>query len=201
MVKRIRPIRIDGDVAYIPLSGKPDAPHAIIDADDVELVDGVNWSEGAKLSGKRAERRAADLGWTRLRGYPMRALPSRKLLLLNRYLVGALPSDRVVFRDNDPYNCRRSNLLIDDRELLPDGVSRDGARYRVDDRLPDGGFGLLGVFDTVPEAKAALEEARRARQRAKRQPDYVLGAKPDPAKLAETQERLAKRRAAVQATE
>ncbi len=40
MPRTIRPIRVEGDVAYVPLT---QGYEAIIDAADVHLVDGVNW--------------------------------------------------------------------------------------------------------------------------------------------------------------
>ena len=39
-MKKVRPIRIEGDLAYVPLTR---GYEAVIDAGDVSLVEGFNW--------------------------------------------------------------------------------------------------------------------------------------------------------------
>lgn len=194
MMKRIRPIRIDYDVAYITVPYDGETYEVMIDAEDVELVDGVNWTGNKVGHQVYAQHTSTE---------------TRRTILLHRYLVGAAKGDRVTFIDGNSLNCRKSNLDAASRverrarrairAALPNGIKFRDDQFYVPTRMTDGAFTVLGPFDTLDEAIAAKEQNAAERQ-AVRNPGYVLGAKPDPAKLAETQERLAKRRAAVQAT-
>jgi len=53
--KPIRPIRIEGNIAYVPLT---QGHEAIVDVDDLPIVQGYNWS--ARLSGKNVYAQRAD---------------------------------------------------------------------------------------------------------------------------------------------
>jgi hypothetical protein len=90
-----RPIRIEGDVAYVPLTR---GCEACIDSCDVPLVDGMNW-----YALKRRNKFYA-VGWLRKPG------GSKTLLLMHR-LISATPAgletDHV---DGDGLNNRRENL-------------------------------------------------------------------------------------------
>lgn len=104
MGKVLRPIRIEGDVAYVPLTR---GMTAIIDADDAPLVYGYNWSA---LKGR---------GGLIYAGRGQAVVPLKPVtILLHRFIMGAGPGDPVVeHRDRDTMNCRRSNLRIADQTI------------------------------------------------------------------------------------
>ncbi len=54
-VKKVRPIRIDGRFAYVPLTK---GYEAIIDVEDVPIVEGWNWSASPKGGTAYAVRRS-----------------------------------------------------------------------------------------------------------------------------------------------
>lgn len=100
MAKReIRPIRVDGQVAYVPLTK---GYTAIIDAADLPLVDGVNW--GAM------EKRRPD-GTIRA-VYAKNSGTKRGTIFMHRLLVAASESEEVDHVDCDGLNNRRINLRI-----------------------------------------------------------------------------------------
>lgn len=91
----VRSIRIDGDIAYIPLTqGKV----AIIDAVDVPLVKGRNWS-----ATKRKNTFYARATKPRVDG-------RQTMEFLHRFLMQAAPDIEVDHEDCDGLNCRRSNM-------------------------------------------------------------------------------------------
>lgn len=95
-MKKVRPIRIDGDVAYIPLSK---GYEAVIDAADVPLVSGWNWYAQAKPD--------------RTSVYAVRnekTADGQKTVLLHRVISGAVGAVLIDHRDTDGLNNRRHNL-------------------------------------------------------------------------------------------
>jgi hypothetical protein len=92
MSKKVRPIRIEGNIAFIPLT---QGYEAIIDADDVHLVEGRNWSADTRVNNvyARAKVRQED--------------GSSKPVLLHKMLSGYAMTDH---RDGNGLNNRRSNL-------------------------------------------------------------------------------------------
>lgn len=94
MGRQVRPIRVAGDVAYIPLTK---GYEAVIDAFDVPLVCGHNWF--AAISGDVVYARRS--GWKD--GKPL-------TVRLHRALLGDPPDVLVDHRDGDGLNNRRSNL-------------------------------------------------------------------------------------------
>lgn len=97
----VRPIRVEGGVAFIPLTkGK----EAVIDAADAPLVSHVNWSAHTSGSTFYAVSKARDEdGW--------------KTVRLHRLLVTA--DERIDHIDGDGLNNRRANLR-------PASISQNG---------------------------------------------------------------------------
>lgn len=100
MARPIRPIRIDGDVGYVPLTK---GYVALIDAADAELVAGRNWSAHVDVDGR------VYAVWENGRDANGRKVSVR----MHRMLMAA-PADRLVdHKDGDGLNNRRmSNLRL-----------------------------------------------------------------------------------------
>lgn len=85
---KVRPIRIDGDKAYIPLTK---GFEAVIDVKDLEKVEGFNWHAHVTPNGIYARKFAKDS-------------------LLHRIIVGAKKGQMVDHRDGNGLNNTRENL-------------------------------------------------------------------------------------------
>lgn len=97
MTKHIRPIRVEGNIAYVPLTK---GYEAIIDAADVPLVSGVNWH--ATTSNGRPYAIHSIVGGVYTK-------PSMRQM--HRIIFGSLPSDKFIDHiDCDSLNNRRENL-------------------------------------------------------------------------------------------
>lgn len=97
-----RPIRIVGDIAYIPLTK---GYEAIIDAADVHLVEEENWSA---LVSVRADGEVRTV-------YAQHRIGGRKrqtTIYLHRRIFGDLGAKHVDHIDGDGLNNRRSNLRL-----------------------------------------------------------------------------------------
>jgi len=92
--KAIRPIRIEGNVAYVPLT---QGHEAIIDAEDVSLVEGYNWY--ARQDGLTAYA---------IRNSGLR--PNSYTVLMHRVITSADCGTMVDHVDGDGLNNRRQNL-------------------------------------------------------------------------------------------
>lgn len=153
-----RAIYVAGDVAFIALNHNA---VAVIDAEDVPLVDGLNWSKlvSKRTNYARRTTRAAD--------------GSSSTILLHRVVIRAPDDMHVDHRDGDGLNCRKSNLRLatpQQNNLNTRGhadstsgikgvrkhalcdkyvaeISRDGQRH------------YLGLFNTAMEAAAAYRAA------------------------------------------
>lgn len=91
-----REIRVEGDLAYVPLTrGRT----AIIDAADVPLVDGVLWTCRATRHNFYAVRLVQDGS-------------KRKLICMHRLIMNAPPSMLVDHINADSLDNRRSNLRL-----------------------------------------------------------------------------------------
>jgi hypothetical protein len=146
-----RPIRIVGDVAFVPLSN---GREAMVDAADVHLVQGVNWSFDP--CGKLCYASRVDLSG----GH-------RKKIKLHRHILGATGPLHVDHRNGDGLDCRRANLRLatlqqnnlnrgtrTTNKLGIKGVFKQGNRYRAEIQLA-GVKRYLGLFATPAAAHAA----------------------------------------------
>jgi hypothetical protein len=90
-----RPIRIEGDIAYVPLTK---GYEAVIDASDAPLVRDRNWQAMVtKYSDGRVNKVYA---------------ASRGGILLHRVIMEAPPDMDVDHRDGDGLHCRRGNMRL-----------------------------------------------------------------------------------------
>lgn len=159
-MNKVRPIRIDGDVAYVPLTR---GYVAIIDADNVHFVDGFNWN--AKACGQNAYA---------ARGF--REKGKRRTEFLHRALMGNPAGLEIDHINGNGFDNRRANLRVVCRSVN----AQNQKRARVNNKC-----GLLGVcwnkqnkrwkaciwldaiskhlgyFDTPELAHAAYIEAKR----------------------------------------
>lgn len=92
MIKR--PVRIEGDIAYVPLT---QGYTAIIDAADVPLADMWNWCAHVQ-AGRVYAQRTDHSG------------PKKRKVYLHRAIMGDPDGFDVDHRDGDGLNNRRSNL-------------------------------------------------------------------------------------------
>jgi hypothetical protein len=161
MTMRPRPIRIEGDHAYVPLT---QGLEAVIDAEDVPLVEGRNWFTWKNSRGRVYAQRQSRLdgpGKQRQRVLPM-----------HRVIVDA-PDDMFVDHiDGDGLNNRRSNLrIVTNAQNMQNrgkpsnntsgykGVSKNRTRWEAVIRA-HGRVKYLGSFGSALEAhQAYLAEA------------------------------------------
>lgn len=94
MPKTIKPIRIEGDLAYVPLTK---GYEAIVDATDVPLVEGYNWTAAVKSRTVYAIR-------TDYTG------PKQRRVRMHRVILGEPEGMQVDHRDGNGLNNRRDNL-------------------------------------------------------------------------------------------
>lgn len=152
----IRLIVVDGLVAYVPLTK---GFRATIDAGDVPLVEGHNWTANlvaGKCYAGRTERGA-----------------TRALVLMHRVIFGARRGVHVDHRDGDSLNNRRANLreATVSQNMRNVGVSvanrsgfkgvhlhKPSGKWRSQIRTASGRKSL-GIFDTPEAAHEAYREA------------------------------------------
>lgn len=149
----LRPIRIQGSIACVPLTR---GYEAVIDVDDVSLVEGCNWS--ARVTPRSVYAARADYSG-----------PERRTIYLHRTLMGEPEGLEVDHRDGDGLNNRRANLREatrsqnqHNRRIRTDissgfkGVywNKRGQKWRAFIRI-NGKEKHLGYFTTPEEAHAA----------------------------------------------
>ncbi len=153
----IRPIRVEGNIAYITLTK---GYEAVIDAADVPLVEGVNWMAAVRGTVVYAVRIARQDG-------------VRRAIYLHRILGPEGAEDQLDHADGDGLNNRRCNLrpathaqnqwnkgVTKRNKVGMKGVSwhpinqKWRARIRVNGRNTH-----LGFFDTPEEAHEAHRNA------------------------------------------
>lgn len=89
-----RPIRIEGNIAYVPLTK---GYEAVIDAADVPLVDGFNWCAQVQSHTVYAQRKD-------------RSGPKPRTVLLHRVIAGEPEGFDIDHRDGNGLDNRRANL-------------------------------------------------------------------------------------------
>jgi hypothetical protein len=90
MPKSIRPIRVEGNVAFVPLTK---GRESVIDAADVHLVEGFNWFAHVRGGGAYA--------------CSLRLSPKRKHIILHRIIMGDPDGLEIDHIDGDGLNNRR----------------------------------------------------------------------------------------------
>jgi hypothetical protein len=155
----VRPIRVQGDVAFVELTR---GAVATIDAADIHLVSSNNWC--LQL-----------LGGRQYAGHSQRG-ESRRLVLMHRVIFDAPGGMHIDHIDGDGLNNRRSNLRLASREGNMRNVGKtasntsgykgvhwcEGAKkWRCQIRT-DGGRISLGLFDTPEAAYEAYRSAAMA---------------------------------------
>jgi hypothetical protein len=157
MPKNIRPIRIEGQVAYVPLTK---GYEAVIDAADVSLVDGRNWQAFVSSSTVYAASKDHSNG-------------KRKSVLMHRVIMGDPERFHVDHRDGNGLHNRRENLRHATR-------AQNNRNKRTPQNNTSGFKGVywhkiarkwrakiafngrskhIGLYDTVEDAHAAYREA------------------------------------------
>jgi hypothetical protein len=156
MIKPIRPIRIEGNVAYIPLT---QGYEAIIDADDMHLVDKWNWhsrASGCKVYAVRNNY-----------------MKTPKFIRMHRLIMRDPVGFEIDHIDGNGLNNSKSNLRLATRSQNMmnrcgvDGASSEmkgvswhaargmwRARIKIDQKEIH-----IGMFDTEAEAFAAYKRA------------------------------------------
>jgi hypothetical protein len=157
MTGPIRPIRIEGDVAYVTLT---QGYEAIIDAADVLLVEGFNWSahvNGHTVYGIRSKRNGT----------------KNISILLHRAIMGDPNGMEIDHEDGDGLNNRKANLRMATRaenarnrrknQNNTSGVKSvdwDPVRKKWRARIKvDGKIHYLGRYETIEMAKTAYVAA------------------------------------------
>ena len=164
MPKKIRPIRVEGNIAYIPLTN---GYEAVIDADDAHMVAAFNWYAAVTRRSDGSIRSV----------YAVRAGEGArcngKTILMHRVILGGPIGMSCDHRDGNGLNNRRDNL----RAATPQqnsfnqrigtnsttGVKGVGwhkamGKWRAD-IMVDGKKHYLGCFDTVDDASTAYADA------------------------------------------
>lgn len=158
--KEIRPIRVEGNVAYVPLT---QGYTATIDACDVPLVAGRNWF--AQVVRNWGQVQCVYAGTIKSGGGN---------LLLHRVIMDAAPRVHVDHVDSDGLNNRRCNLRLASRAENAHntrlstrntsgvkGVHWDHARQKWVARLRSHGQNHnLGGFASLESAAQAIDFAR-----------------------------------------
>lgn len=129
MTKKLRHIRIDGDVAYIPLTR---GYEAVIDTADLPLVEGRNWSADVHKFRDGSVRFV----------YAVARIDYRKVAM-HRVLFGH-PENEIDHKDRDGLNNRRSSnlrLATHQQNIFNTGPQRNNRA------------GIKGVFYSESEGK------------------------------------------------
>lgn len=162
--RKVRPLRIDGSLAYVPLTR---GFEAVIDVADAPEVGAHNWQALVCGNGRHV--------------YAIRSLKETEgrgkgTVLMHRELTGAGPEQDVDHEDGSGLNNRRKNLracshqenmanqFVSSRSLLGrKGVSRTKGRSNFRATIEVNGVGIyLGTFPTIDEAAAAYRGAAKA---------------------------------------
>lgn len=159
MAKRNRTIRIEGNVAYVPLTK---GYEAIIDADDVPLVEGYTWKA---FVDKRRVYATTEIGGRK----------NKTGIRMHRLIMGAPKGVDVDHIDHNGINNRRANMrlctrsenLQNQRKRLDNTSGFKGVNYyKRTGRwrayiMRDSKEQHLGYFDTPEEAHSAYCKASK----------------------------------------
>lgn len=152
MTKHIRPIRVEGNIAFVPLT---QGYEAMIDAADVHLVEGFNWCasvDGNTIYAQRSGPR-----------------PEKRTIILHRVLMGEPEGLEVDHCNGNGLDNRRANLRVattaqnaQNRRITERNTSGfKGVHWDKRDRkwrariVLDGERISLGLFTTPEAAHAA----------------------------------------------
>lgn len=119
MPVNVRPIRIEGNIAYVPLTR---GYEAIIDAADVHLVEGFNWTAMVRDRTVHAYRKTPR--------------PECACIYLHRAIMDPPPGMLVDHKSCDGLDCRRENMRIASK-----GDNQRNQRRRLTNKS-----GFKGVF-------------------------------------------------------
>ena len=125
MPRKVRQIRIEGNIAYVPLTRGLDA---IIDAEDVNLISGYNWT-------------AYKGGRTFYASRTKNAKYYQKNVSMHRVIIKAPPKMHVDHINGNGLDNRKENL-----RLATQSQNQHNARRRVDN--PSGYKGVRAYKDT-----------------------------------------------------
>ena len=155
MPKTLRPIRIEGNLAYVPLTH---GFEAVIDASDAHLVEKYNWYV-------RQQRKAFYAARADCSG------PKQRMVMMHRQIMGEPDGKQIDHRDGDGLNNRRCNLreATNSQNTCNQGLRRTNVsgfkgvykhkrKWRADITL-DGQRRFLGLFATPEAAHAAYCKA------------------------------------------
>lgn len=164
--RKIRPIRLEGNIAYVPLT---QGYTAVIDAADVPLVSGTNWTA-------RISRRKNGTVYT---VYAVRAKTDegkQRTVIMHRVIAGTPNGLDTDHADGDGLNNRRANLRNATKSQNQSNqrlssANRSGAkgvtwhsasgRWQAGIRS-DGKISFLGYFNCVTAAAFAYAKASAA---------------------------------------
>ncbi len=157
--RKVRPIRIDGDTAFVPLTR---GFEAAIDAADAMLVEGYNWSVLLTKYGHAYAQRTAQIDG------------KRYAILMHRAVLDAVPGRDVDHIDGDGLNNRRANLReCTHKQNMANAVVSRRSQLGMKGAYADkrGRFRAsievnrktihLGSYDTPEEAAAAYRGAAK----------------------------------------
>lgn len=161
MSRRARPIRVEGDLAYIPLTK---GYEAVIDAGDVPKVEGVNWIATTPKHHIYA-----------MRSLPRDSLGHQEKVMMHRLILGAPEGVLVDHINGNGLDNRKSNLRLvtflenawNARKYKTSttglkGVTYEPSRQKWRARINVAGKRMsLGWFDTPGAAHTAYCDAAK----------------------------------------
>jgi len=155
--KEIRPIRVEGNIAYVPLTK---GYETVIDAADVPLVQGSNWQAFVRPRNDGGSYPIYAFGITLLRDGPRKRLPMHRVILpvSQGMVVDHINGDGL---DNRRCNLRPATHSQNSRNRRP---REDGAEFGVY-QDPSGKWSIgwsMGGFDTYEDAAHARHKLRVA---------------------------------------
>lgn len=165
-MKEIRPIRIEGDTTYIPLTR---GYEAAVDTVDACLVEGVNWH--AQVI-KHPDGTVRTVYAVRNSGRGN----DQKFCRMHRIITGASCAVEVDHQDGNGLNNRRANLRaatrpqnqFNSRRPINNTSGHKGVSFHKDSGKWQANIGVnrrkkyLGLFDTPEEAAAAYLKASKS---------------------------------------